>query len=401
VRVWFSDVMPSERVRPDACPGVLALHEAADGLLARIRLPGGMVNPEQLRTLADCAEQFGDGFMHLTSRGNLQLRGLDRDDPLPAERLGQRLSAAGLLPSPAHERVRNFLASPLPGLADARRLVLDLDRAVCARPDLAALPGRFLLALDSGRGDVATEGADVCWRAVSADSGALLLDGDDTGLRVPLARAVDALVLAAATFAEARGQAWRVRESPTARHRIHDVLAAEFPRVPPVRFPRAGPVPVGPIPSPSGPLVGAAVPLGTLTAAQLRLLAGARSVAITPWRTCVVGGIEPQRLTAAGLVVDPAAPGLGVSACAGRPGCARSAADVRADARELLSRLPADTRVHLAGCERRCGRPGAEHVDVVAQDGGYGVDGAWVPAERLLRSLTHQDDSGQSDEGEG
>ena len=63
------------------------------------------------------------------------------------------------------------MASPLAGLAAGSRLralVARLDRALCARPELAALPGRFLFALDDGRGDVAAADPDLRWQAVAA-----------------------------------------------------------------------------------------------------------------------------------------------------------------------------------------------------------------------------------------
>ena len=186
------------RFRPDACPGVFAPHDAADGALARIRLPGGAIDAAALRAVADCADELGDGHLHLTSRGNLQLRGLSRSSALSA-----RLMDAGLLPSATHERVRNILASPLAGIAsdptarvdvvasttlgtretgscDVRGLAAELDRGLCARPELAGLPGRFLFALDDGRGDVAAEEPDLCWQA----PGRLLVAGLDTGLHV-------------------------------------------------------------------------------------------------------------------------------------------------------------------------------------------------------------------------
>ena len=37
----------------DACPGALQVHQAADGAMARIRLPGGMMTAAQLATLAE------------------------------------------------------------------------------------------------------------------------------------------------------------------------------------------------------------------------------------------------------------------------------------------------------------------------------------------------------------
>jgi precorrin-3B synthase len=68
-------------------------------------------------------------------------------------------------------------------------------------------------------------------------------------------------------------------------------------------------------------------------------------------------------------VLDPLSPWLRVTACAGRPGCAKSLADVRSDATSAVANrtLPADgARQHWAGCERRCGRPPGDVVDVVA-----------------------------------
>ncbi|MFI6865569.1 hypothetical protein [Nocardia sp. NPDC050406] len=44
------------------------LHDAADGPPARIRVPGGRLEPEQL--LAEAARDLGDGAIELTLRGN-------------------------------------------------------------------------------------------------------------------------------------------------------------------------------------------------------------------------------------------------------------------------------------------------------------------------------------------
>jgi precorrin-3B synthase len=102
-----------DRGAADRCPGVLRLAEAADGYLARIRLPGGLIGAGQMRVLARLAEEFGDGRAELTSRGNVQLRALA---PVAAGPLTEELARAGLLPSLSHDRVRNVLASPLAGL---------------------------------------------------------------------------------------------------------------------------------------------------------------------------------------------------------------------------------------------------------------------------------------------
>jgi precorrin-3B synthase len=148
----------------DRCPGALRLAGAADGYLARVRLPGGFVTGEQLRALAELAAELGDGRVELTSRGNVQLRALAADAAAP---LTTALTQAGLLPSLDHDRVRNVLASPLAGLddlgsgRDLAAIVAALDAELCARSRLAELSGRFLFALDDGRGDVAGSSADV------------------------------------------------------------------------------------------------------------------------------------------------------------------------------------------------------------------------------------------------
>src|SRR3954467_7227553 len=156
------------RTVADACPGALQTHSAADGGLARVRVPGGLLSAAQLRVLAGAARELGDGALELTSRGNVQLRGL-ADGAAPE--LGDRLAAAGLLPSATHERVRNVLASALTGrsggLLDVRPWVAAFAAGLRARPALAELPGRFLATFDDGRGDVA---------GLSGDVGLLALD---------------------------------------------------------------------------------------------------------------------------------------------------------------------------------------------------------------------------------
>ncbi|RSN28512.1 precorrin-3B synthase [Amycolatopsis sp. WAC 01416] len=350
----------SARVRADACPGVFATHDAADGPLARVRLPGGAITRARLGALADAADDLGDGALHLTSRGNVQLRGVTRPG------LAGRLSAAGLLPSPSHERVRNILASPVSGVAQG--LAAALDKALCAVPELAELPGRFLFALDGGQGDVAGEGADVCWR-----DGALLLAGEDTGLRVPAEHAVAALLSVAGAFLRTRGTAWRVSELPDTGPLLKGVPGETGE---PRKFAVNPGLPIGPI----GEAIVVAPVFGRLTSAQARAIAKAGDAVVTPWRSILVrGALE----AGTGLVTDPGAPSLGVSACIGRPGCAKSLADVRADA----ARVGRTPRVHFAGCERRCGKPAREHVDVLATEDGYLVDGAYVPVGELTETL--------------
>ena len=200
--------MPRDR-DADACPGALQVHQAADGAMARIRLPGGMITAAQVAALAEVSSRLGSGTLELTARGNVQVRGIT-----DVTAVGEAIAAAGLLPSATHERVRNIVASPLSGRVgggvDMRGWVGDLDAAICAEPGLAELGGRFWFSLDDGRGDVSGLGADVGVHWFD-DGCALLLAGRDTGVRLSsrVARSTGRRCVA---ILEIRGNAWRVSE---------------------------------------------------------------------------------------------------------------------------------------------------------------------------------------------
>ncbi len=355
----------------DACPGALQAHQAADGALVRVRLPGGMISAAQLAALAQTSARFGSGTLELTARGNVQIRGIT-DAPAVAD----AVSTAGLLPSTTHERVRNIVASPLTGRVggrpDVRRWVIGLDSAIQAEPVLAQLSGRFWFSIDDGRADVSGLGADVGVHAVDGGA-ALLLAGRDTGLRLADADAVPALVTIARRFVQMCEKAWRVAE-------LAD-LAALLPGA--ERGPGFEPVgrpPVGWIEQDDGRIaLGAAVPLGSLSARVAEFLAAIEApLVITPWRSVLVCDLDEgvaevalRVLAPMGLVFDGTSPWLSVSACVGSPGCEHSAADVRADAAAVVEsgEIAAQHR-HFVGCERACGAPAAGAV-LVATEGGY------------------------------
>ncbi|MGW1813145.1 cobalamin biosynthesis protein CobG [Streptomyces sp. NPDC002125] len=420
----------------DACPGALRLHRADDGALARIRIPGGVLTPRQAAVLGQTAERFGDGELHLTSRGNVQLRGLAPD--CGAELAGA-LEEAGLLPSARHERVRNVVASPLSGLdglgaTDVRPWLTGLDRLLCASESATALSGRFLFALDDGRGDVDALGADLTLLGL-ADGGGLLRVGHgdamrpvghgdavlpvgpggamlrvghgDAVLRVPAADGPRAALLAAEAFLDTAREsgAWRVKDLP-------DDAATALPGEVGRRLAQAGitcvpevlPRPLEALPPahcriPDGggeAALSVGVPLGRLDPGQWRLLSGAGELRLTPWRGAVVTGIAPHRadgllreLSEAGLITGPGSPWSGVGACIGQPGCAKSLSDVRADAGAAVGPvglLP----VYWSGCERRCGHPHGEWIDVVATPRGHRI--SHVRGERSTGAATVLDD---------
>jgi len=341
------------------------------------------VSAAALRALADATDELGDGRLELTSRANLQVRGLT---PSGAAALVDRVTAAGLLPSPERERIRNVLASPLAGIdnrLDLTPIVRELDRLLQCTPGLEGLSGRFLFGVDDGRGDVAGLRPDLL--AVVRADGAWVESHACEPSEAP-----ETLVRHAKAFLDVRAahgsSAWHVDDVPGGRERTRrsahgDATGWSHGSAPePAAVPKRQAEPSAPL----GPVVradgGAALvvapPLGRLTSAQARWLAGhagADELRITPWRSVVLAHAPSDDAGAVGLVVDAGSPWRLVSACAGRPRCATALADVQADAAAALGERPG-CRVHWAGCDRCCGRTADVEVTMIATSTGYRVE---------------------------
>ena len=214
--------MSLTRTRGDRCPGVFRPWPAEDGALVRLRLVGGRVLADSLAALSRVAAAYGDGDLHLTGRANLQLRALPATDGALAPEVVDAIAATGLLPSPAHELVRNVMVSPQTGLAggraDLRPVAAELDALLCATPELARLPGRFLFVLDDGRGDLVDRSLDLGLVALDAETAQLRMGSRAWGPVVPLTEAAPALSGLARAFLRVRGDGadapWHVDELP-------------------------------------------------------------------------------------------------------------------------------------------------------------------------------------------
>jgi precorrin-3B synthase len=283
----------ANRDRADRCPGVTRPWPAEDGSLVRIRVVGGMLPASALASLVDLAGRFGDGDLHLTRRANLQVRALA--EPVP-DGFVAGVRAAGLLPSPSHERVRNVMLSPLSGRlggrSDLRPVVAGLDRLLLADASFARLPGRFLFVLDDGRGDLVGRTSDLAVVALDADT-VQLRAGDVWGPVLPIDEAADALVSLTNLFLRRRGEGpaapWHVAELDTPLLVPHD-------RDPRVRE-TGGRPPYGPAEQVDGRTVEhVEVPDGRLTpglAAEVLARAGTE-VVVTPWRSLLLPDLEDR-----------------------------------------------------------------------------------------------------------
>jgi precorrin-3B synthase len=330
-----------------------------------VRIPGGRIGSNILLDLTGLG-----GTLQLTSRGNVQLRGV-AEAGLPD--LTDQVAALGLLPSASHELVRNIVASPLTGLSadrpDLRQMISELDAAICNAPELADLPGRFLFALDDGRADVWSVDFDIGYLALNHAEGLLAVGNNHGGGRrgrpVRRVEAPAEMVGVAADFVRARrhepGIGWRIWDLDEPRPELRDPPSAVWAN-------RSDPrTPLGIV----GRAICAGVPLGFLTSSQAAAISAAASggpVVITPWRSIVIPdavGSLPA-LAATGLVLEAASPWSKITACVGSPGCAKSLIDTRAVAADLARRSP-NRPLHISGCERRCGVPAIAHDELVGR----------------------------------
>jgi precorrin-3B synthase len=212
--------MPSDRRRPDRCPGVTRPWLADDGALVRLRLVGGALSASALRTLVHAADRFGDGNVHLTTRANVQLRAVPHDAGRLPEELVDLVRGAGLLPSATHELIRNVMVSPLSGRvggrADLRPVARELDRLLLADPACAGLSGRFLFVLDDGRGDLLGRASDLAAVALDASSVQVRAGADQWGPVVRVEETATVLHTLSRSFLAVRGDgpsaAWHVDE---------------------------------------------------------------------------------------------------------------------------------------------------------------------------------------------
>ncbi|HTR11942.1 MAG TPA: precorrin-3B synthase [Roseiarcus sp.] len=169
------------------CPGALKPMPTGDGLLARVRASGGRLALDQAAAIADAAIICGNGVVALSSRANIQIRGVS-ERSLPD--LRARLAGAGLLDfDPEVERLRNIVVSPLsdidPDAAfDLAPCVAALEARLKEDETLRLLPAKFGFVLDAdGRLPLSDIDADIRFEAAREEVAAAFavhLAGDDS-----------------------------------------------------------------------------------------------------------------------------------------------------------------------------------------------------------------------------
>ncbi|QFT82392.1 ferredoxin-nitrite reductase [Roseovarius sp. THAF27] len=338
------------------CPGAHRPMMSGDGLVVRVRPFRAELTSAQTLALCDLSQSYGNGVIDLTSRANLQLRGVAEADH-PA--LLTALDALGLIDAdPAIEGHRNIL---VPARRDASGLTDRLyDQILATLPQLPDLPEKMGFAIDTG--------PDACLGDGSADfrfeldaSGALLLRADSAAKARPVteASATSALLDLAQWFTETGGHA----AGRMARHLATHALPQDWT----VAEPRTPPAPSIPGPAPEGFILGA--PFGKLAATDLQTLletTGASHIRLMLNRLFLLLGGTPGDTP---FVTEPGNPLMCAHACPGAPFCPQASVSTMDIARDLAPRVSGT--LHVSGCAKGCALPRAADTTLTGRDGRF------------------------------
>jgi sulfite reductase (ferredoxin) len=132
---------------PGGRTGAVEPHELEDEFfMLRIRIAGGLLNSDQLKTIAWVSERFGRDVADVTDRQNVQLHWIRIED---VPRIFDALEEVGLTTCEAcGDTPRNFLGCPVAGvdgaeLIDGTPLILETSRRFVGDPQFANLPRKY------------------------------------------------------------------------------------------------------------------------------------------------------------------------------------------------------------------------------------------------------------------
>lgn len=406
--------------------GLFYVAPAQNSYMCRLRLPNGILTAHQLAGLADLADRLAGGYVHVTTRANLQLREIAAGN---AVQLIEAIQELGLCSrGSGADNIRNVTGGATAGidpqeLADTRPLAREWHHHILNARTLYGLPRKFNVAFDGG-GIIPTleETNDIGFQAVMVGESAgveaglwwRIVLGGITGhkdLARPMGvfcRSEDCTPVADAMVRVFIAHGDRTNRAKARLKYVLDawgfdrfiaetetLLGRRLSRIPEsaiaprAGFDRAAHIGVYPQKQPGLNWVGVALPVGKLTSDQMRGLAdisryhGDGDIRLTVWQNLLISGVADESVQAVeaalatvGLSTRATSLQAGLVACTGATGCKFAAAHTKEDALLIAahvdSRLHLDmpVNVHLTGCHHSC----AQHYI-----GDIGLIGAKVP----------------------
>lgn len=409
--------------------GLFYASSIEEAFMCRLRVAGGVLSAHQLRGIAELAQRHGHPMLQLTTRGNIQLRGIGAGATLDVLR---GLAELGIVTRGAGaDGVRNIRANPTAGfdrreLLDVSSLAREAQYRVLADRELQALPRKFTLGFEGGGAVGALpETCDLGFRAVRIPEGQvvppgvyfrLLLGGAtshgrfarDAGVVVAPGHALDVLEQVLGIYMEHGDRTNRRRarllyllESWGLERFLLELQRRLRERVPGAQAALlALPVDACELPAPPDPwahigfhnqkprgksYVGVALRDGLLRVDQARGLAelaseyGSGELRLTAQQNLLIPGLPDTQLhrvkeALADLELEWTASAFrsGMLACTGSAGCPFAAGDVKRRAEELAQHLEQQIRfeqpltIRFSGCHHGCAEHGLADIGLLA-----------------------------------
>ena len=385
--------------------GLFFVAPAEQSFMCRLRFAGGITNTAQCRGVADLAERFGAGHVDVTTRANLQIRGIA---PAHTADVLMGLVELGIINRGAGaDNIRNITASPTAGIdpeeiIDTRPLARQMHHYILNHREMYGLPRKFNIAFDGG-GRVSTleDTNDIGFVAVRHEGkvGFRLQLGGITGHK-DFARDTGVLLTPdqCVPVAEAIVRVFIEHGNRTDRRKarlkyllddwgLEKYLAETEKRLPfaLARVPldtcvsrtaavdRIGHVGVHRQKQAGLSYIGIVLPVGRMSVTQLRQLSaiadrfGSGTIRLTVWQNLLISDIADRdiaevkrQIEAMGLHWSATNVRAGLVACTGAAGCKYAAAHTKRHAMQIADHL--DTclqldhpiNIHLTGCHHSC-----------------------------------------------
>jgi ferredoxin-nitrite reductase len=426
----FLDVEPFPQELPEGNSveprGIFYPTPSQDGAMARIRVPGGYLSAPQLQAIASIVDDLTSGYIQVTTRANFQIRVIL---PKYTDTVLGRLREAGFHPSgPGADNPRNVTTNPVSGfdpeeLVDTQPWCQELALRLTSDAAYRNIPGKYNIAIDSGgQATVMEDSNDLSAHAVLAGGDVafrISLGGaspdKDLGILVAPGNLVETMLATVRVHNRLRDQTNRLRFRAKYLWEVHskeEILAGleqelpegilltrtELPRQllpaqPLAEHPQAG---VFLQKQPGLHYIGVAVPVGQVSASQLRALAklseeyGDGTARLTVWQNLLLPNIKTADLAAvktglldAGLHWRQSNLRSGIIACTGSRYCPYAHSDTKGHAIALGDYLEEHLEVdqpiniHFTGCPFSCAQHYVGDIGLLAAKNKHGTEAAY------------------------
>ncbi len=387
------------------CPDIYHPAVARDGLLTRLRIPGGVLNVSQCIAIEQLLTATGLDYIQVTNRANLQLRALTED--IDKEVLTALTNCGLAAKDRAVDGIRNIMLSPTAGIdpqesIDVRPLAAAWHDYLTDHPELGILSTKFGVGFDGGGSvGIVDRPNDITLLAVGDREFDLYLGIGERGsapVPVGVSLGVDECLPMLAAIAQTYRHGIELFGGNSPRKlRLRDVIErwglTGFSEIVQREFTgysrfifknlhqefavaRAdGNYHLG-IHQQSQPdryYLGIVLPLGRWNRLQVKGLGeiaaryGSGAIRLTPWQNIILPDLKLANLervqsltTELGLIHTANHPSSLLRACAGSSGCQFGATDTQQDAIDLSNYIAANftldrpLSIHFSGCDKSC-----------------------------------------------